>query len=348
MHIQELARTLGAAVDPEADFEVEGAATVEDAGPRDITFLANPRYVGRLRESAAGAVLVDPSFDEPLRPIAVRIENPYLAFARVLEQFHRPPGVPKGIHPTAILGRDVVLGDEVAVGPYVVIGDGVRLGDGVVVHPHVVIYAGAQIGPGSILHSFAVVREEVRLGAGCILQNGAVVGADGFGFAPRPDRSWHKIPQTGTVDLGDDVEVQANAAVDRATVGTTSVGRGTKIDNLVQVGHGSKVGEDALLCGQVGLAGSTEVGSRAILAGQVGVAGHCRIADDVVLSAQSGVPGSIEKAGAYGGVPAMEMGIYRRWLSLQARVPDLFRRVKRLEDAAGRDRGSPEPETPRQ
>jgi UDP-3-O-[3-hydroxymyristoyl] glucosamine N-acyltransferase len=335
MHIQELARRLGAEVDPDADVEIHGAATIEDAGPTDVTFLANVKYVRRLRTSKAGAVLVEPGFEEPSAPVPMRVEGPYLAFAKVLEHFHRPPAPPRGIHPTAVLGEDVEVGDDVAVGPYAVIGDAVVLGDGVVVHPHVVVYEGARIGAGSILHSFAVVREHVTLGAGCILQNGAVVGADGFGFAPRPDRSWHKIPQTGVVELGDGVEVQANACVDRATVGATRIGRGTKLDNLVQVGHGSRVGEDTLLCGQTGLAGSSDIGDRVILAGQVGVAGHCRIGNDVVLSAQSGSQGGIEKPGFYGGSPAMDMGAYRRWVNLQPKIPELFRRVKKLERASG-------------
>lgn len=331
MHIQEIARLLGATVDPAADLEIVGAATIEDAGPEHVTFLANPRYAGRLKTSRAGAVLLAPGFAEPVAPLRLTVQDPYLAFARLLEHFHRPPRVAHGVHPTAILGRDVVLGEDVSIGAYAVLGDRVRIGAGVVIHPHVVVYEGATIGPGSVLHSFAVVREHVQVGAGVILQNGAVIGADGFGFAPRPDRSYQKIPQTGTVVLADDVEVQANACVDRATVGATTIGRGTKIDNLVQVGHGSMVGADSLLCGQSGLAGSTEVGERVVLAGQVGVPGHCRIGDDVILAAQSGTAGGIEQAGTYGGSPAMALALYRHWVICQPKVPDLFKRVKALE-----------------
>lgn len=331
MHIQELAKALGAHVDPDADLEIRGAATIEEAGSTDVTFLANAKYAGQLEASGGGAVLVEPAFDGPCAPIALRIENPYLAFAKTLEYFHRPPTVRAGVHATVVLGEDVTLGDDVAIGPYVVIGNRVHIGAGTTLHPHVVIYDDVTIGPGSILHSHAVVREAVKLGAGTILQNAVVIGADGFGFAPRADRSWHKIPQTGTVELADDVEVQAGSCIDRATVGTTRVGRGTKIDNLAQVGHGSQVGEDTLLCGQVGLAGSSEIGNRVILAGQAGVSGHCRIGDDVVLAAQSGAQTGLPKAGYYGGSPTMDMGTFRRWITLQPKVPELFKRVRALE-----------------
>ncbi|MFV1960007.1 MAG: UDP-3-O-(3-hydroxymyristoyl)glucosamine N-acyltransferase [Planctomycetota bacterium] len=331
MHIQELARRLGASVDPDADLEITGPATIEDAGPGEITFLANKKYAPRLHASRAGAVLVDPAYETEEGPLPIRVENPYLAFARAIGFFYEGPKVTPGIHPTAVVGENVRVGEDVAIGPYVVIGRDVRLGDGAVLHPHVVVYQGAEIGCGSILHSFSVVREHVRLGAGVILQNGVVVGADGFGFAPRADRSLHKIPQAGTAVVDDHVEIQANACVDRATVGTTRVGRGTKIDNLAQVGHGCTVGEDVLLCGQVGLAGSTHIGNRVILTGQVGVAGHCAVCDDVTVAAQSGVAYDILEPGAYGGSPVMDMATFRRWVLLQPKVPGMSKRLKALE-----------------
>jgi UDP-3-O-[3-hydroxymyristoyl] glucosamine N-acyltransferase len=227
----------------------------------------------------------------------------------------------------------VVLGWGVSIGPYVVLGDRVRVGDGATLHPHCVVYADAEIGAGCLLHSGAVVREGVRLGRGVILQNGAVIGADGFGFAPRGDGSWHKIPQAGTVTLGDEVEVQALSCVDRATVGVTSVGRGTKIDNLVQVGHGCRIGDDSLLCGQVGLAGSTKVGSRVTLAGQAGTAGHCTIGDGATVAAQSGVLGDIEPGATVGGSPALDIQQARAVMIHLARLPELAKRVKTLEKA---------------
>jgi UDP-3-O-[3-hydroxymyristoyl] glucosamine N-acyltransferase len=331
MHVQELARRLGAEVDPAADLEVTGAGTLEEAGPGQLAFLSNPRYARQMEATRASAVLVEPGYQGGTAAVLLRVGNPYLAFARALEFFHVPPQVAPGVHATAVLGQDVVLGEGVAIGAYVVLGDRVRVGAGAVVHPHVVVYEDAEIGPRCLLHSHSVVREGVRLGEGVILQNGVVVGSDGFGFAPRGDGTYHKIPQAGTVDIADDVEIQANSCVDRAAVGTTRIGRGTKLDNLVQVGHGCQVGAHTLICGQVGLAGSSRVGNRVTLAGQVGVAGHLSIADDVVLAAQSGVANDMVEAGVYGGSPPQEMKNYREFLVLQVRLPELFRRVKALE-----------------
>lgn len=333
MRIQDLAQHLGASVDPSLDLDLRGVAPMEEAGPGELTFLSNPSYARKLKDSRASAVLVDPAFAGEAPMALVRIANPYLAFAKAIALFHPPVAATPGVHPTAVLGRDVQLGRAVSIGPYVVVGDRVRIGDGATLHPHCVVYADAEIGAGSLLHSGAVVREGVRLGKGVILQNGAVIGADGFGFAPRGDGSWHKIPQAGTVTLGDDVEVQALSCVDRATVGITSVGRGTKIDNLVQVGHGCRVGEDTLLCGQVGLAGSTKVGNRVTLAGQAGTAGHLTIGDGAMVAAQSGVMNDVEPGAAVGMSPAMEMQQARSVMISLARLPELAKRVKALERA---------------
>lgn len=331
MHIRELVGLIGAEADEGLDFEVRGLATIEDAGPHDVTFLANAKYVRALRESKAGAVLVGRSFDEEVPTPLLKVDDPYLAFAKALRQFHTYPRPPKGVHPTAILGADVEVGDDVAIGAYVVIGDRVRIGDGAVIHPQVVVYEGAELGPGVELHSFCAIRENVRLGAGVIVQNGAILGADGFGFAPQADRSFFKIPQAGTVIVDDDAEIQANVCVDRATVGATTVGRGTKIDNLTQVGHGCQIGEDSLLCGHVGLAGSTKIGSRTVLAGQVGVGGHCTVGDDIQIAAQSGFAWDVKEPGVYGGAPLMESRLFRQWAVSQPKLPGLIKRVKLLE-----------------
>lgn len=343
MHVQELAKRLGASVDAALDVEIRGVAPMDEAGPGEVTFLSNPSYARRLKDSRASAVLVDPAFSGEASIPLLRIANPYLAFAKAIAFFHQPPQPPPGVHPTVVLGQDVVLGRGVSIGAYAVLGDRVRVGDGATIHPHCVVYPDAVLGAGALLHSGAVVREGVRLGRGVILQNGAVVGADGFGFAPRGDGSWHKIPQAGTVELGDDVEVQALACIDRATVGTTTVGRGTKIDNLVQVGHGCHIGEDTLLCGQVGLAGSTRVGNRVTLAGQAGTAGHMSIGDGATIAAQSGVVGDVEPGTTMGGTPALELRDARAvYLSLP-RLPEFIKRVKALEKAVGIKDAPPPP-----
>jgi UDP-3-O-[3-hydroxymyristoyl] glucosamine N-acyltransferase len=214
---------------------------------------------------------------------------------------------------------------DASIGPYVVLDDDVEIGDGCVLLAHVVIYRGARIGRNFFAHAHAVVRECCRLGDNVILQNGAVVGADGFGFAKDDQGRWSKIVQSGPAVLEDDVEIQANACVDRASIDETLVGRGTKIDNLVQVGHGSKVGEDTLLCAQAGLAGSTQIGDRVILAGQVGVAGHCRIGNGVVATAQSGIPNDVEDGKMVSGYPAIDNKQWLRCVAIFNRLPEIFR-----------------------
>jgi UDP-3-O-[3-hydroxymyristoyl] glucosamine N-acyltransferase len=210
------------------------------------------------------------------------------------------------------------------------VDEGVRIGRNAVLHSFVTIYRHATIGDNFFAHAHATVREECRIGNSVLLQNGVVVGSDGFGFARQPNGSWFKMRQSGTAIIGDDVEIQANAAIDRATVGETHIGRGTKIDNLVQVGHACKVGEDTLLCGQVGLAGTTNVGNRCILAGQVGAAGHLTIGDGAILTAQSGVPGDVPPGAIYSGYPAMENLAWRKSVAIFNRLPELQRELREL------------------
>lgn len=333
MNVQELARRLGASVDSSLDLDVTGVAPLDEARPTEVTFLSNPSYVRKLKDTRAAAVLVAPDFSGECPVPTLRVANPYLAFAKAIAFFYAAPVQPPGVHATAVLGAGCVLGKDVSIGAYVVLGDHVTVGDGCVIHPHCTIYSGATLGAGCLLHAHVTVREHVRLGNGVVLQNGAVIGADGFGFAPRGDGTWHKIPQAGTVVLGDDVEVQANACIDRATVGATTVGKGTKIDNLVQVAHGCQIGEHSILCGQVGLAGTTKIGDRTTLAGQVGTAGHLSIGNDVTIAAQSGVMADVPDGGYWGGSPALDTRELRGIMFQYLRLPELAKRVKALEKA---------------
>ena len=336
MKLSALAEQLGATLDGDPDVDISSAAGLEDAGPGQLTFVANPKYVPLARTTQASAVLVEPAF-EPISAATLRIANPYLAFARALELLYKLPIYDPGIHPTAIISPSAQIGPSAHIGAYAVIGDNVVIGPNAIILPHVVIYAGAQIGSHLFAHAHAVVRENCRLGDHVILQNGVIVGADGFGFArlsaPGPGTAWHKIPQTGPTILEDYVEVQANSTIDRASIGETRIGPGTKVDNLVQVGHGSSVGADTLLCAQVGLAGSTHVGNNVILAGQVGVAGHCTIGDGAIATAQSGIPGDVPAGATVSGYPAFEN---RRWLRSAAifqRLPELIRDLKSRSSA---------------
>ncbi len=324
----ELARRLGAELhggDPAT--EIRGVAGIEQAGADELTFVANPRYAALARTTQAGAVLVKPEFG-PVAAPTLRTTQPYLAFARAIELFYQPPAYGPGIHPAASIAASATIGQGSHVGAYAVVMDGAEVGDFATILPHAVIYPHVRAGHHLLMHSHSAIREHCLVGNHVTLQNGAVIGGDGFGFAPQADRSWHKIVQSGRVVLEDGVEVQAHACVDRASIGETRIGAGTKIDNLVQVGHGSTVGRNTLLCAQTGLAGSTTIGNQVILAGQVGVAGHCTIGDGVVVTAQSGVPGDVLPGKIVSGYPAVEN---RRWLRTVAalnQLPELMRTLK--------------------
>lgn len=330
MKLGELAERLGAELRGDAQVEVTGVKGIEDAGSSEVTFVANPRYGGLARTTKAAAVLVEPEFPEIETP-TLRIKNPYLAFSRALGLFYQPPAYPPGIHPTAVIDPTAEIADGAHIDAYVVIGRNVKIGSNAVLLPHVVLYPGVQVGSGFFAHAHAVVREACILGDNVTLENGAIIGADGFGFAKDNQGHWEKIPQSGPVRLGDRVDVQANACVDRATVGATEIGAGVKIDNLVQVGHGSKVGENTLLCAQVGLAGSSVVGNNAILAGQAGVAGHCALGDGVILTAQSGVSHDIPAGKMISGSPGFDNRTWLRAVTIFQRLPELLKRIDRVE-----------------
>lgn len=330
MKLGELATRLGAELRGNAELEVTGVKGIEDAGPAEVTFVANPRYAGLARKTQAAAVLVEPEFPEIDAP-TLRLKNPYLAFSRALGMFYQPPAYAAGIHPTAVIDPSAEIGGGAHIGAYVVIGPGVKLGPHATLLPHVVLYSGVQAGSHLFAHAHAVVREGCVLGDHVTLENGAIVGADGFGFAKNEAGHWEKIPQSGPVRLGDRVDIQANACIDRATVGATEIGDGTKVDNLVQVGHGSRVGQNTLLCAQVGLAGSSVIGNNAILAGQAGVAGHCSLGDGVILTAQSAVSHDVPPGKVISGSPGFDNRVWLRAVTIFQRLPELLKRLDRLE-----------------
>jgi UDP-3-O-[3-hydroxymyristoyl] glucosamine N-acyltransferase len=331
MTLAKLAEILGAELRGQGAVAITGIAGIEQAGPGEVTFGSNKKYAGLARTTRAAAVLVEPQFPE-IEAATLRLADPYLAYAKTIELFYQEPQYAPGVHPTAVIAPTANIGARAHIGPYVVVGDHVEIGDDAVLHPHVVVYPHALIGARFVAHAHAVVREHCRLGDDVILQNGAVIGADGFGFArvaaAKAGTAWYKIRQSGPAVLENGVEVQANACVDGASIGETRVKAGAKIDNLVQVGHGSTVGEDTLLCAQVGLAGSTEVGRNVILAGQVGVAGHCSIGDGVIATAQSGIPNDVAAGKMVSGYPAIDNRQWLRSVALFNRLPELLRTLK--------------------
>lgn len=309
------------------DSKITGVAGIEEAGPEQVTFIANPKYAAAAKTTHAAAVIVAEDFPAGSGTL-LRSKNPYLAFARAIELFYQPPQYTPGVHPTAVIHPSARVGPNAHIGPGVVVDRDVLIGANATLLAHVVIYPGARIGDNFFAHAHTVVREHCRIGNDVILQNGVVIGADGFGFAKDDSGQWHKIVQSGPAVLGDHVEVQANACIDRASVGQTYIANGAKLDNLVQVGHGSRVGENSLLCAQAGLAGSTEIGKNVILAGQVGVAGHCKIGDGVIATAQTGIPNDVPAGTVVSGYPAIENKLWLRCSAAFHRLPELMKAMR--------------------
>jgi UDP-3-O-[3-hydroxymyristoyl] glucosamine N-acyltransferase len=336
MKLEEIVDKLGCKLEGDARAEIRGVAGIESAQAGELTFISNPRYRHAARTTLASAVLIGRDVaverDPGLPALAlVRSENPYLDFARAIGFFYTPPRYPPSIHPTAVIAASAKIGEGAHIGPYCYVDEGAVLGRNAVLHSFVAIYRGARIGDDFFAHAHAVVRENCRIGDRVVLQNGVIVGGDGFGFAKQSDGRWYKMLQSGITVIGDDVEIQSNACVDRATVGETRVANGAKLDDLVLVGHGSSVGENTLLCGQVGLAGSTKIGHGCILGGQVGCSGHLTVGDGAMVTAQSGVHNDVPAGALYSGYPAVEN---REWLKNSAavrRVPELAKTVRQLQ-----------------
>ena len=328
MKLAELALALGAELRGDGDIEISGVAGIEEAAADQVTFVANPRYAALARTTDAAAVVVSLDFPE-IAAATLRTANPYLAWAKAIQLFYQEPEYSVGIHPTAAIHPTAKIGKYAHIAAYVVVGQDAVIGDYATLLAHVVIYANAVIGDHFFAHAHSVVRENCRVGDNVVLQNGVIVGCDGFGFAKDEKGVWHKIVQAGPAVIEDNVEIQANSCIDRASVGETRIGPGVKIDNLVQVGHGSKVDANSLLCAQVGLAGSSVIGKNAILAGQVGVAGHCKLGDGVIMTAQSGVSHDVPAGKIISGSPAFDNRQWLRATAIFSRLPEIVKQLQR-------------------
>lgn len=338
----EIAQYLGGRVSGDGETLISGLATLDDAGEGELTFLANAKYAGKVATTGASAVLLAEGAN-PQGRNAIFHSNPYLAFAKLLTLFYTPAPAPRGVMPGAFVADGVRMGAQVSVYPGASIGSGVVLGDRVTLHPGVVLYPGVTLGDDVTLHANVSVRERCRIGNRVTVHDGAVIGSDGFGYAP-DGKSWYKIPQIGIVVIEDDVEIGSNSVIDRAALEVTRIGRGTKIDNLVQVGHNCGIGEDCMIVSQVGIAGSTQLGNHVIVGGQVGIAGHLKIGDNVMVAAKSGVSSNLAGNQMVGGIPAIP---HREWLKASVSFPKLpeFRktvsalekRVAELEKLLSRD-----------
>ena len=336
MKLAEVAQKLGCRLEGEPEIEIRSVAGIEYAESGQLTFLANRRYFPLLKTTRASAVLIEESVaverEAGLPALAtLRSPNPYLAFAHAIELFYQPLRYAPGIHPTAVIAKSASIGEGSHIGPYCFIDEEATIGRNAVLHSFVTIYRGAKIGDSFFAHAHAVVREFCRIGNRVILQNGVIIGGDGLGFAKQKDGTWYKLAQSGRAILEDDVEVQANSCVDRATVGETRIGRGTKLDDLVLVGHASRVGENTMICGLTGLAGSTKIGNGCVLAGQVGSAGHLTVGDGAVITSRSGIPGDVPPGAIYSGYPAVENKLWLKISAALSRLPDMVKRVRELE-----------------
>ncbi|HKY45693.1 MAG TPA: UDP-3-O-(3-hydroxymyristoyl)glucosamine N-acyltransferase [Pyrinomonadaceae bacterium] len=331
MKISELAKLTGARIEGPEDVEIIGAAGLDEAGEGHVTFLANPRYTPRVNTTRASAIYLSEEAQTDREISILRVKDPYLAYTRALRIFHPEAEIEPFVHPSAVIDPTARIAARVAIGACVVIGRNVFVGDDVHIHPNVTVYDDVTIGRGSVIHSGVALRERTVIGERVIIHNNAVIGCDGFGYAKDEQKRWLKIPQAGRVVIEDDVEIGAGTTIDRASVGESRIGRGSKVDNLVQIGHSCTVGEDSLLCAQVGLAGSSHIGSRVILAGQAGVAGHLTIGDDVVLTAKSATSHDIPAGKVISGIPAFDNKDWLRSTAAFRRLGEMQRTLRALE-----------------
>jgi UDP-3-O-[3-hydroxymyristoyl] glucosamine N-acyltransferase len=326
----QLAERLSCEIWGDPRIEIAGVSTIEKAGPGEITFLANMKYAPKVKSSRAAAIIAS----EPLQntPAATLISsNPYYDFSRALALYYQPPKPSPGIHTTACIAQSATVGPNAAIGAYAVIGEKTTIGANAVLYPHAVIYDGCTIGDDFTAHSHASVREYTRIGNRVTLHNGVVIGGDGFGFAKGNDGRQYKIVQSGVTILEDDVEIQTLSSVDRATIGETRVKHGAKIDSLVQIGHACVIGEDNIICGQTGLAGSTVLEENVIMAGQTGSSGHLTIHKNAIVWAQSGVGHDVPEGAIVSGSPAFDSRDWLRASAAYSRLPELLRTVRALE-----------------
>jgi UDP-3-O-[3-hydroxymyristoyl] glucosamine N-acyltransferase len=328
--LTELADRLGCQLVGDGSVDVVRVASLEDAGPGDVSFLSNPKYAAKLPTTHASAVIVDMTVEQA--PCALlRSSNPYLAMADAVEILTPPRRPPSGISPLAAVESTAVLEPGVSIGAFAVIGATARIGARTVVEPHVVIGEAAVVGEDCHLHAHVSIRARVEIGNRVVVQDGAVVGSDGFGFAHRPDGTHRKIPQVGRVVIEDDVEIGAHSAVDRPAVGETRIRKGTKIDNLVQVAHGVHVGQNVILAAQVGIAGSTVLDDDVIMAGQSGATGHVHLGRGARVGAKSAVTKDVPEGEHVAGIPAGDVAEWREAVVLVRRLPDLKKAVHELE-----------------
>ncbi len=330
LSVEKLARLLNCPFEGDGATEIQGISSLEKAKKGDLVFLTHRKYLSLLERSKASAAII-PSEERYERIPVIKSENPHISFVKAVEIFYKPYRPEPGIHPSALFSPSAKLGKDVSIGPFAFIGDEAEIGDKTVIFPFVAIYPWVKIGKETVIHSHVSIREKVKIGSRVIIHNGAVIGSDGFGYLQEKDRPHIKIPQVGTVIIEDDVEVGANAAIDRAALGETIIKKGTKIDNLVQVAHNVEVGPHSILAGQVGISGSTKIGKNVIMGGQVAVADHVNIGDNVMVAGRTGITKDVPPNSIIGGFPHLDIKEWRKSATMLPRLYDLAKDVKRLK-----------------
>ncbi len=328
--LRELAEIVGGEILGDPSLRIEGVAGIKEATKGEITFLANPKYEVYLETTKASAVIADRDGNQATS--ILKVSNPYLAFLKVVTLFSESAldKYPRGIHETAVVDGSAEIGEDVSIGAYAVIGSGVRIGDRTTILPLAAICSDVKIGSECLIFPHVTIREQCEIGDRVIIHSGTVIGSDGFGYA-NDGSAHHKIPQIGIVRIEDDVEIGANSTIDRATTGVTLIGKGSKLDNLVQVAHNVVIGENSILAAQVGVSGSTELGKNVTLAGQAGLVGHIKIGDGAKVGAQGGVTKSIPPHTSVSGYPAREHGFAKKMYAASARLPEILKEFRKLK-----------------
>lgn len=332
---RQIAAFLGGEVIGDQEVKIDNVSRIEEGKPGTLTFLANPKYEAFIYDTEASVVLVNKSF-KPVREVKatqIRVHDAYDALARLMEMYVQSIPVKKGIEITAYLNATSSVGADCYIGAFAYIDEGVKIGKNVQIYPHCWIGRGAEIGDNTVLFSGVKIYPETKIGQRCILHAGAVIGADGFGFTPTADGSYKKLHQIGNVVIEDDVEIGANTTVDCATMGSTIIRQGVKLDNLIQIAHNCEIGKNTVIAAQTGFAGSSSIGENCIVGGQVGVAGHLKIGDKVTIAAKSGISNNVKDGSVQMGEYSFEAAKYRRSYAVFRNLPDLFREVNQLKKA---------------
>lgn len=338
--ISQIAQLINGQVEGDGSAIIRSAAKIEEGGEGDISFLANPKYEPHLYKTRASAVIVDPGF-EPVQPFSttlIRVENPYLAFTRLLEEYQKMlASRPAGREQPHYIGDDVTIGTGEYIGPFCYIGRNCRIGRNLQLFSGAYIGDDVVIGDNAVIHPGVKIYDKTIIGNNCSIFANAVIGGDGFGFALQPDGSYRRIPQLGNVVIEDDVSIGSNTTIDRATMGSTIIRKGVKLDNLIQIAHNVEIGQNTVIAAQTGVSGSTKIGAQCVLAGQVGIVGHITLANGTKVGAQSGVSKSVKEEGrSLAGSPATELNAHLRALSLLRKLPELEKRLEQVESSANR------------